>query len=806
MANGIEIPIIFPTNTDPIDNANESVKSLRQQIKEATANVAILSEKFGATSKEAIDAAKAAAILKDRMGDAKTLTDAFNPDAKFKAVSASLAGVAGGFSALQGAIGLFGEESKDVEKAILKVQSAMALAQGVQAVGESIDSFKQLNSVIKESIILQKIGAAAQKLWNAAMASSPIGATIFALTALVSAGYLLIKMFQTTKPAVDQAAESLKKHTKETEKNNEAIKESIEKKKLDEEYQYRLMKAQGIGEITILKTAVANAKATQAIANKNYQTAHEIALAEYLEIVERKKLRALLATELQETKNQGGWTLNVEARIEANEKELKSIENKYKVDNNTNKLRVEDVKNANAQLLSAERNLNVGIAQEKTDAIKKQAEDQKKADEEAKAERKRVLEKQSSDKKTQLEKDKETAKKYIQQEEDLLADSETKKAMLLHKRNNEEINQIKDLNYRKIALENEHKANIIRMNAAIIADKEAEYNKSVEFMELADAGYQNDLQKQLEHYQHLLIIQEDYGKSTIEIEEQIKLTQKQIDDEKKQLHEKYIRETEADTYKAQQKKLDDQYNADVAEINLIKDKNQKIKLLNDLKIQYEADTQKLEIQQRKSTIEAIGSMAQTAADIGSFIADRIAGENVQDKQRKKTAVRVGAASSIAGVIAQTAQANAGFLANPASVSTLGLAAAAPIAASIASSTIAIANIINEKNKAIREIDDSGAVETAKPSGSKFATGGLVTGMGTSTSDSIIANLSNGESVINAKSTAMFGNLLSNINQAGGGVAFGNQNNANPIFKTYVVASEMTSQIEANLKLKQIARL
>jgi hypothetical protein len=79
-------------------------------------------------------------------------------------------------------------------------------------------------------------------------------------------------------------------------------------------------------------------------------------------------------------------------------------------------------------------------------------------------------------------------------------------------------------------------------------------------------------------------------------------------------------------------------------------------------------------------------------------------------------------------------------------------------------------------------------------------------MGTSTSDSIMANLSNGESVINAKSTAMFGNLLSQINQAGGGVGFGAQNNANPIFKTYVVASEMTSQIEANLKLKQIARL
>jgi hypothetical protein len=116
MANGIEIPIIFPTNTDPIDNANESVKSLKTQLKEAQANVAALSDKFGATSKEAVEAAKSAAILRDKIGDAKSLTDAFNPDAKFKALSGSLTGVAGGFSAVTGALGLMGKESKDVEK------------------------------------------------------------------------------------------------------------------------------------------------------------------------------------------------------------------------------------------------------------------------------------------------------------------------------------------------------------------------------------------------------------------------------------------------------------------------------------------------------------------------------------------------------------------------------------------------------------------------------------------------------------------------------------------------------------------
>lgn len=62
-----------------------------------------------------------------------------------------------------------------------------------------------------------------------------------------------------------------------------------------------------------------------------------------------------------------------------------------------------------------------------------------------------------------------------------------------------------------------------------------------------------------------------------------------------------------------------------------------------------------------------------------------------------------------------------------------------------------------------------AVSTVKSA--KLASGGLVSGPGTATSDSVPAMLSNGESVMNARSTAMFGPLLSTLNQAGGGVAF-----------------------------------
>lgn len=134
---------------------SSNLGNLKQQLKQAQVEVQTLSEKFGATSAAAVEAAKKAAILKDKIGDAKSLTDAFNPDAKFKALSGALTGVAGGFSVVTGAMGAFGKQSEDVEKALLKVQSAMAIASGAQAIGESIDSFKQLGAVLKATSIYQ---------------------------------------------------------------------------------------------------------------------------------------------------------------------------------------------------------------------------------------------------------------------------------------------------------------------------------------------------------------------------------------------------------------------------------------------------------------------------------------------------------------------------------------------------------------------------------------------------------------------------------------------------------------------------
>jgi hypothetical protein len=183
--------------------AEGSIGSLKRQMREAQAEVIALSDKFGATSVQAVNAAKKAAELRDRIGDAKALTDAFNPDAKFKALTASLSGVAGGFGAVQGAMALFGKESEDVQKTLLKVQSAMAISQGLQSVGESIDSFKQLGAVIRTQVV------SAFSTLRGAIISTGLGALAVAIGLLIANWNEFTEYIKKSFPALFELGETI---------------------------------------------------------------------------------------------------------------------------------------------------------------------------------------------------------------------------------------------------------------------------------------------------------------------------------------------------------------------------------------------------------------------------------------------------------------------------------------------------------------------------------------------------------------------------------------------------------------------
>ena len=264
--------------SNSIEQTDKATQSLRSQLRQAQADVAELSDKFGATSKEAIEAAKRAGQLKDAISDAKNLTDAFNPDAKFSALSDSLSGVASGFSAVEGSLALAGVQSENLQETMVRLQAAMALSQGLQGLGESIDSFKQLGAVIKANTVFQKISTAAQWLWNAAMAANPIGAIIAGIVALVAAGVALTKFFMSN-------AEAAKINTATVEKNRIALEnqtKSLEKNAVafdkKQSQELAMAKASGLSadairklELKLIDEKIAFEKSQRAIAENTYQ-------------------------------------------------------------------------------------------------------------------------------------------------------------------------------------------------------------------------------------------------------------------------------------------------------------------------------------------------------------------------------------------------------------------------------------------------------------------------------------------------------------------------------------------------------
>jgi hypothetical protein len=131
----------------------DNSKTLKQQYKEAVLEVQKLADAFGATSIEVQNASKRAAELKDQIEDVNDAIQAQKGEGAFIALGKSLSSVASGFSAVEGAMGLVGAESEDVQKAMLRVQSAMALAQGLEGLEDAGRAFKQLGAVVKSTTV-----------------------------------------------------------------------------------------------------------------------------------------------------------------------------------------------------------------------------------------------------------------------------------------------------------------------------------------------------------------------------------------------------------------------------------------------------------------------------------------------------------------------------------------------------------------------------------------------------------------------------------------------------------------------------
>ena len=116
----------------------------------------------------------------------------------------ALEGAASGFALVQGAMGLFGSESEEVEKALLKVQSAMALAQGIEGVRTALPVFKSFGLLIKNGV------ANAFKSLKSAIISTGIGALVVALGMAADAMGLFESSTDDASKANKRLADSIK--------------------------------------------------------------------------------------------------------------------------------------------------------------------------------------------------------------------------------------------------------------------------------------------------------------------------------------------------------------------------------------------------------------------------------------------------------------------------------------------------------------------------------------------------------------------------------------------------------------------
>ena len=149
-----------------------SVRQLTQLAMEARA----LGPEFAQVANEII---KQAGRMKDAIGDTRAEVAYFGSDTRrLDAVLGGVQAVAGAFSAVQGAAALFGAENEDLQKTMVKLQGAIALVNGVQAVS---------NILLDENATKTGILALANKIYTAATAGAT-AATIAFRVALFSIG------------------------------------------------------------------------------------------------------------------------------------------------------------------------------------------------------------------------------------------------------------------------------------------------------------------------------------------------------------------------------------------------------------------------------------------------------------------------------------------------------------------------------------------------------------------------------------------------------------------------------------------
>lgn len=406
----------------------DNVQSVKKQFAEAKKELQQMAAAYGENSVQAIQAAKRAAELKDIIDDSGEAIKNLQGGGAFQALGTSLTSTASGFSAVQGALGLVGVEGEKVQEALLKVQSAMALAEGLKGLEDAGRAFGALKGVVVDAF---KNMSTASK----AFAATGIGLIITGIALAIANMDKLKEMFsgvsqeqQTLNDVRTKAVEIASKELNALDKLKTVVNDESKSRKeknqavkdLQKEYPnlLRNLDAESISLKDLNKQIQLNAKLVQARAELE---AINAVRADEFKKIQEEKVKALNA------ENVGIWD-NVEAQFknfevtdlfyQSQDKHIKNARTAQKLANEDTK---EEIKNTEKKIkfldkeaASREKAIKKLLEQTgQTEEANRLAEDEAKKREEAENRARQAAEKAAQARVDALEKIKAAENEYL---------------------------------------------------------------------------------------------------------------------------------------------------------------------------------------------------------------------------------------------------------------------------------------------------------------------------------------------------------------------------------------------------------
>lgn len=360
-----EIPVKIKVDTSKADKSLNDFKEEIELLKKEIESTPIGSKQFD----------QLAGKLQKAQSEVKTLEktmEGLEPQQKAEAFLKMGEGIVGGFTAAQGAMALLGQEDSKLQETMLKVQSALAIAQGARMISEGL-----LNASIAKRMVTEKLSAASTlaitaataaynvvigtatgglKLFRIALASTGIGALIVGLGLLVAYWEDIyawikkvtnaflefatpVKAFLESINLIDTEEEKLAKNSLERQKKRM---EGFDEEEKARRHQIELAKLQGKSEQELFKLEE-KLLYDKFEMNRRY-VADKIKLGEEVTEDEKKSLdESRRALELFRAQRQAQLQKEIEDEKKKNAEKLKEQQKQY----------ADYIKNINSQLVDA---------------------------------------------------------------------------------------------------------------------------------------------------------------------------------------------------------------------------------------------------------------------------------------------------------------------------------------------------------------------------------------------------------------------------------------------------------------------